>query len=66
MSNPLDDLSGGAKYAIDALSIGTMLGALVQWLPSIAALLTIVWTAIRICNEPWVQGIFKRTKGGDA
>ena len=63
MSNPFDDLSGGAKHAIDALSIGTMLGALVQWLPSIAALLTIIWTAIRICNEPMVQRFLARLKG---
>ena len=44
------------KHAVDALSIVTVLGTLVNILPSIAALFTIVWTAIRIYETRTVQG----------
>ena len=46
----------GLKHLLDALSIGTMLGTLFQMLPNIAALLTIVWTALRIYESKTVQG----------
>ena len=44
-----------AKHVVDALSVITVLGTLVDMLPSIAALFTIVWTAIRIWETPTVQ-----------
>jgi hypothetical protein len=46
----------GLKHLLDALSVGTMLGTLFQMLPNIAALITIVWTAIRIYETKTVQG----------
>lgn len=45
----------GMKHLLDALSIGTMLGTLFQMLPNIAALLTIVWTLLRIYESATVQ-----------
>lgn len=36
------------KHIIDAISITTVLGTLTTWLPPIAALLSIIWTAMRI------------------
>lgn len=36
------------KHIIDALSITTVVGTLTTWLPPIAALLSIIWTAMRI------------------
>lgn len=45
----------GIKHLLDALSIGTMLGTLFQMLPNIAALLTIVWTIIRIWETQTVR-----------
>jgi hypothetical protein len=50
----------GMKHLLDALSIGTMLGTLFQMLPNIAALLTIVWTAIRILETATVQRLLGR------
>jgi hypothetical protein len=44
------------KHVVDALSVVTVLGTLVDMLPSIAALFTIVWTAIRIYETDTVQG----------
>lgn len=50
------------KHVIDAASIGVAFATLVSWLPSIAALLSIVWSAIRIYETKTVQGWFKRGK----
>lgn len=44
------------KHAIDALSIMTVLGTLMNFLPNIAAIFTIVWTGIRIYETKTVQG----------
>jgi len=49
-----------AKYAIDALSVLTVLGTIVDILPAIAATFTIVWTAIRIYETETVQRLFGR------
>ena len=54
-------LPEGLKHLLDALSIGTMLGTLFQMLPNIAALLTIVWTGLRIYESDTVQGWLKRS-----
>ena len=45
-----------AKHVIDFLSVVTVLGTLVEMLPSIAAVFTIVWTAIRIWETDTVRG----------
>lgn len=39
----------------DAISIGVGVGSFVSWLPHIAAILTIVWTGIRIYETKTVQ-----------
>ena len=49
------------KHVVDVLSIGTMLGTLFQMLPNIAALLTIVWTGLRIYESDTVQGWLNRS-----
>lgn len=41
-------MNDSVKTALDVASGGTALMTLMQWLPPVAALLTIVWTAIRI------------------
>lgn len=58
MVDPLRHLPDGTKYVIDGLSLAATLGALVQWLPALASLLTIIWTAIRIFETRTVQGVF--------
>lgn len=55
MKDAWDHIPDGLKHAIDALSITTMLGALTQMLPHVAAGLTIIWTAIRIYETKTVQ-----------
>lgn len=44
------------KHILDALSIGAAFATLIGWLPSIAALLSIVWSLIRIWESKTVQG----------
>jgi hypothetical protein len=43
------------KHVIDGLSVVTVLGTLMDALPSVAALFTIVWTGIRIYETNTVQ-----------
>ena len=47
---------------MDFLSVATVVGALVDVLPSIAAVFTIVWTGIRIYETDTVQRLIKRFK----
>ena len=49
-----------AKHVVDALSIMTVVGTLVEMLPSVAAIFTIVWTAIRIWETETVQTLIGR------
>ena len=51
-----------AKNVVDVLSIMTVVGTLVEMLPSVAAIFTIVWTAIRIWETETVQNLLGRNK----
>ena len=44
-----------AKQVVDGLSMATVVGELVDLLPAIAAVFTIVWTGIRIYETKTVQ-----------
>lgn len=44
----MDHISSFLKHLLDASAIATMIATLVSWLPAIAALLSIVWTGLRI------------------
>jgi len=48
------------KHAVDALSVGVVVGTVFSWLPAIAALLSIIWTAIRIFETKTVQRLLGR------
>jgi len=48
------------KTVGDAISILTVVGTLAELLPAIAAVLTIVWTAIRIWETDTVQRLVGR------
>lgn len=54
------DLSETTKHIVDALSVATVLGTLIDMLPSIAAVFTIVWTGIRIWETDTVRGLTGR------
>ena len=44
------------KHVMDAVSVVTVVGTLVNVLPSIAAIFTIVWTGFRIWETDTVRG----------
>ena len=46
----------------DGLSLTVAVGTLVQILPSVAAILTIVWTAIRIYETETVKRLMRRRR----
>ena len=50
------------KATGDAVSIVTVVGTLIDMLPSIAAVFTIVWTSIRIYETDTVKDIISRWK----
>ena len=56
----LDNLSDDTKHLGDLLSVSVTLATIAQWLPAVAALMTIVWTLIRICETQTVQRLFGR------
>lgn len=66
MKDPFDNLDEPIKHVIDALSVATVLGTLVDMLPSIAALFTIVWTGIRIWETDTVKSLTGRSGDKDA
>ena len=48
------------KHLGDALSVGTVVATIAGWLPAIAALVTILWTGIRIFETQTVQKLLKK------
>ena len=55
MKDPFMNMDEASKHLIDFASILTVLGTLADMLPAIAAIFTIVWTAIRIYETKTVQ-----------
>jgi hypothetical protein len=55
MKDPFINMDEANKHIIDFASVLTVLGTLADMLPSIAAIFTIVWTAIRIYETKTVQ-----------
>ena len=50
------------KPLIDAVAVTTTASALVGWLPPIVAILTLVWTVIRIYETETVQRFVQKRK----
>jgi len=62
MTKYFENLDEHTKHLIDGVSVATVMGTLMSWLPAIAALFTIVWTAIRIYETKTVQAWLKKGK----
>ena len=60
MKDPFINMDEATKHIIDFASIATVLGTLADMLPAIAAIFTIVWTAIRIYETKTVQGWIRK------
>jgi hypothetical protein len=51
-----------AKTTVDAISIVTVVGTLAEILPAVAALFTIIWTALRIFETDTIQKLLGKDK----
>ena len=56
----LHHIDQSTKTAVDIASTATVIGTIMNWLPAIAALWTIIWTSIRIYETKTVQSLFKK------
>jgi hypothetical protein len=54
----IKDLDPVDRIVLDIASVGTVAATLTNLLPAVAAILTIVWTAIRIFETETIQRIF--------
>ena len=54
------------KTLIDGLSVVTVVGTIGEMLPPLAALFTLVWTAIRIYETKTVQRLLGRKPPNDS
>lgn len=54
------ELDETTRAGLDALSVFTVVGTLIDMLPSIAAVVTIVWTSIRIYETKTVQKLLRK------
>lgn len=50
----------GLKQVVDTISVATGVGALSGLLPAVAAVLTILWTGIRIWETDTAQKVYRR------
>jgi glycerol-3-phosphate acyltransferase PlsY len=57
-----EHLTDATKHVLDGASIATAVGTLMQVLPAIAALFTIIWTAIRIYETKTIQKLIGKNK----
>lgn len=57
MSTHVDETT---KHVVDVISVVTVVGTLVDKLPAVAALFTVVWTAIRIWETETVQKLVRK------
>ncbi len=54
------------KTLVDGLSVVTVVGTIGELLPPMAALFTLIWTAIRIYETQTVQGLLGRKPPSDS
>lgn len=65
MKDLMDVIPSPEKHVIDVVGVLTLGGVFAEILPHIAALLTIIWTALRIYETPTIQKLFNKEKRDD-
>jgi hypothetical protein len=66
MKDPFANMDESMKTALDGVSLIATLGSLIEMLPTVSALLSIVWVSIRIFETDTVQRLFGRRGSSDA
>lgn len=51
------------KHTVDAAAAGVTIGAVLGYLPAIAAVFTIIWTGIRIYESQTAQKLLSKLRG---
>lgn len=59
-------MSGDVKNIADAAAAATAVGTVMEVIPSIAGIFTIIWLGIRIWESPTVQGLVGKVRKKDA
>ena len=59
-------MSGDVKNIADAAAAATAVGTVMEIIPSIAGIFTIIWLGIRIWESPTVQGLVGKARKKDA
>ena len=62
MKQFIANIPDSIKYVGDGVSISTVVATIVGYLPAGAALVTIVWTGIRIYETKTVQNFLQRLR----
>jgi hypothetical protein len=60
-----EHLNESTKHFLDGLSLVTVLGTLMSWLPAVAAILSIIWTLLRIYESKTVQSILRKKRNAE-
>jgi hypothetical protein len=55
-----------AKTVADAAAVVTTVGTIMEFLPALASIFTIIWLGIRIWESPTVQGLVGKVRKKDA
>ena len=55
-----------AKTVADAAAVVTTVGTMMEFLPALASVFTIIWLGIRIWESPTVQGLVGKVRKKDA
>ena len=66
MIKQVHEINEHTKHMIDWTSIGVVLGTLMNFLPAVAALASLIWTCIRIYETKTVQEWLKARKAKNA
>ncbi len=66
MIKHVNEINEHTKHVLDWTSLGLAVGTLIQFLPAIAAVWTIVWYSIRIYETETVQKWLKARKAKNA
>jgi len=60
MTSPEEQAARDALSIMDSVALSTLIATLAGWLPSLGALLTVVWTMIRIWETDTVRRLTGR------
>lgn len=55
-------MSGDVKTVADSVAVVTTVGTVMELIPAIAGVFTIIWLGIRIYESETVQGLIKKIK----